>query len=100
MYTKSLTHQSVTTLDISNDLVVIGRLLIAAAINPRFCAKLLNEPEGAVRDGFGGEKFHITDATMKIMTSIRGTTLPEFIQHLDSGLGKRLLMSEQFETHR
>jgi len=93
MYTKPLTRQTVTTVDVSDDVSVIGRLLIAAAINPRFCAKLLNDPENAVRGGFGGEQFHVTGETMKVMASIRESTLPEFVQRLDSGLGNRLLIS-------
>ena len=98
MYTKPLTRQTVTTVDVTDDVNVIGRLLIAAAINPRFCAKLLNDPENAVRGGFGGEQFHITGETMKVIISIRESSLPGFIQQLDSSLGNRLLMSEPINS--
>ena len=98
MYTRPLTRQTVATVDMSNDTSAIGRLLIVAAINPRFCERLLNDPETAVRSGFGGEQFLITGDTMKVMAAIRKSTLPEFILQLDCGLGNRLLKSEPFEA--
>jgi len=97
MYTKPLSRQVVTTTDVSDDVSAIGRLLIAAAINPKFCERLLNNPEDAVRGGFGNEQFHVTGNTLKVMAAIRESTLPEFIHQLDSGLGNRLLMSEPIE---
>lgn len=91
MYTKPLVRQPHTTVDVTDDIKVIGRILIAAAINFRFCEKLLADPQSAVRDGFGGEKFRLTEATMHLITSIRVSTLPEFVHQLDGGLSNRLL---------
>jgi hypothetical protein len=90
MYTKPLTRQP-RTIDISDDLGVLGRILIAASINIRFCTKLLEDPRSAVRGGFGGEQFHVTDTTMNVLASIRVSTLSEFIRQLDEGLSNRLL---------
>lgn len=94
MYTKPLDRRTVTTLDVSEDIAILGRLLIAAAINQRFREKLLDNPEDAVRSGFGGERFHITEDTMKVIAAIHESTLPEFIRRLDSSLSNRLLISE------
>ena len=97
MYTKPLARQAVTTVRVSDDVSEIGRLLIAAAIDPQFCERLLNDPETAVKGGFGGERFHVTGTTLKVMRTIRETTLPEFIRQLDSGLDNRLLRSERID---
>jgi hypothetical protein len=94
MYTKPLTHQSVTTHDLSADLSALNRLFVAAAISPRFCAGLLQDPATTVRKGFGGEKFHISETTMSVLTSIRVATLPEFIQQLDKSLSNQLLTAK------
>jgi hypothetical protein len=51
MYTKPLVDRSLATLDISADLDVIGRLLLAASLNSGFRAKLLRDPRLAVRGG-------------------------------------------------
>ena len=91
MYTKPLIRQSHTTLNVTDDIKVIGRILIAASINLRFCEKLLADPPVAVRDGFGGEKFSVSEATMRVLASIQVSTLPEFVQQLDGGLSNRLL---------
>jgi len=97
MYTKPLTHQPLKTLDLSHDLRIIGRLLVAASINSRFCAKLLSEPEIAIKDGFGGEQFHLSDSTLKVVSSVRASTLTEFIRQLNLILDNKLLRSEIIE---
>jgi hypothetical protein len=98
MHTKPLTRQSMTSLDMSSDLSAIRRLLVAAAISSRFCAGLLNDPEHAVRNGFGGEQFLVSDPTLRTMSSIRVSTLPEFIQQLDDALSNRLLVPRSIEV--
>lgn len=91
MYTKPLIDRSLATVDVSVDLNVVGRLLLAASLNSGFCAKLLRDPRLAVREGFGGERFPITEATLDLMASIRVSTLPDFIRQLDAGVSSRLL---------
>jgi hypothetical protein len=98
MYTKPLIHQPITTLDPSDDLGVIRRLLVAAAINPRFCMALLDNPRQTVRDGFGGESFSLSERTTERLSSIRAATLPEFIQQLNDNLSNQLLNSEYIEA--
>jgi hypothetical protein len=94
MFTKPLTRQTVSTPDLSKDIRALNRLFVAAAINPRFCAGLLNDPSSAVRLGFGGEQFQISESTMNLLTSIRVSSLPEFIQQLDDNLSNQLLTAK------
>lgn len=91
MFTKPLTRRPIAAHDLSEDMSAIRRLLVAAAISQRFCAVLLRDPGHAIRIGFGGEKFSLSEATLSLLTSIRVSTLPEFIQQLDENLSKRLL---------
>lgn len=91
MYTKPLVDRSIATVDISAELDVIGRLLLAASLNSGFRAKLLHDPRLAVREGFGGERFPITDTTLNLMASIQVSSLKDFILQLDDGLSSRLL---------
>jgi len=86
MFTKPLTRQSIRTLDTSKDSDSITRLLVAAAVNPRFCATLLADPQHAVRAGFGGEGFPLSETTFEALVSIRASTLPEFAVKLNEML--------------
>jgi hypothetical protein len=94
MFTKPLTRQTIATHDLSSDVSALNRLLIAAAISPRFCVGLLHDPAGAVRSGFGGEQFQISDSTMNLLSSIRVSSLPEFVHQLDKSLSHKLLAAE------
>jgi hypothetical protein len=98
MQTKPLTLQPISTLDIRNDLRSIRRMLVAAAISPRFCASLLKDPDQAVRGGFGGEQFSISDATRHVLACVQVTTLAEFIEQVDVNLSNRLLTPEYIGT--
>jgi hypothetical protein len=91
MYTKPLTRQPIAALDISADVSAIHRLLMAAAIHTGYCTRLLSDPHQAVRDGFGGELFDLSESTMTLLSSIRASTLPGFIQQLDHSFANRLL---------
>lgn len=91
MFTKPLTRQRFTAHDPTEELSAINRLLVAAAISPRFRAGLLLDPSHAVRTGFGGEQFPLSESTLNALSSIRVSTLPEFIQQLDENLSNRLL---------
>ncbi len=94
MFTRPLTHQTITTHDLSADMSALNRLFLAAAISPRFCAGLLKDPGTAVQSGFGGEKFQISESTMSALTSIHVSSLPEFIQQLDQNLSNKLLSAK------
>lgn len=90
MHTKPLIRTP-QVVEITQDLRAIGRILIAASLNLRFCAKLLADPRNAVLDGFSGEHFQVTEATLNVLGSIKVATLPEFIRQLDERLSNRLL---------
>ena len=99
MFTKPLTRQTITTPDLSKDISAIRRLLMAAAISPRFCAGLLQNPRHAVQTGFGGEQFSISEATLSLLTSIQVSSLPDFIQQLDKNLSNKLLAAEVIQNN-
>jgi hypothetical protein len=86
MFTKPLTRHSIATLDTSKDTDSISRLLVAAAINPRFCATLLTDPQQVLQSGFGGEGFPLSQTTLDSLVSIRASTLPEFVCKLNEVL--------------
>ena len=83
MFTKPLTRHSVTTLDVSKDADSISRLLVAAAINPNFCSRLLTNPHQALQSGFGGEGFPMSRPTLDAVMSIRASTLSELALKLN-----------------
>jgi hypothetical protein len=93
MFTKPLTRTPLVGLDRSGDVNTINRLLVAAAISPRFCANLLADPHQALQSGFGGEDFPLTQHTLDLLGSIRVATLSEFVNQLDEKLspGMRIL---------
>jgi hypothetical protein len=68
-------------------------MLVAAAISPRFCAGLLDNPEHALQNGYGGEYFPLSQTTMELLVSIRASTLSEFVSKLDEKLSFKLLVS-------
>lgn len=86
MFTKPLTRQPITTLDPSKDTDSITRLLVAAAINPRFCTVLLTDPQHALQAGFGGEGFPLSQTALDRLVSIQASTLPEFVFKLNEAL--------------
>jgi hypothetical protein len=99
MFTKPLTRQAITTPDLSKDMSAIRRLLVAAAISPRFCTGLLRDPGNAVQSGFGGEQFQISESTLSLLTSIQVSSLPDFIQQLDKNLSNKLLAAEVIQNN-
>ncbi|RPI93223.1 MAG: hypothetical protein EHM40_10550 [Chloroflexi bacterium] len=86
MFTKPLTRQPIAALDTTKDTDSISRLLVAAAINPRFCATLLADPQHALQAGFGGERFPLSQTISDRLVSIRASTLPEFVYQLNEVL--------------
>ncbi len=91
MYTKPLTYPSIAAVDISADLSAIRRLLVAAAISPRFRESLLSNPGHAVHQGFAGERFPLSESTFTVVSAIQASSLPEFTALLDKNLSNHLL---------
>jgi hypothetical protein len=90
MFTKPLTRPSIATVDVSKDADSISRLLVAAAVNPKFCARLLADPRHAVKAGFAGEAFQVSPSTLNTLVSIRASSLPEFAHKLSEALAHPL----------
>ena len=93
MFTKPLTRPSIATLDVSNDADSISRLLVAAAVNAKFCDRLLANPQQALQAGFGGERFPLSQPTLDMLVSIRASTLTEFALKLNEMLANSPLAS-------
>lgn len=83
MITKTISNPSIKTLSHVDDLSTLRRLLVAAAINLNFRANLLRDPEGAIRLGFGGETFHLSDSALRLVSTIQASSLGEFIQQVN-----------------
>ena len=92
MFTKPLTRHSIA-LDVTKDADSISRLLVAAAVNPKFCTRLLSNPQQALQAGFGGEGFPLSQPTRDVLVSIRASTLPEFALKLNERLASHALVS-------
>ncbi len=86
MFTKPLVQPSIAVTDSSKDLASINRLLAAAAISPRFRSRLLTNPGEALKAGFGGEHFSLSQPAREMLISIRASTMPEFVHKLDEKL--------------
>lgn len=93
MFTKPLVQPSIAVTDSSKDLASINRLLAAAAISPRFRSRLLTNPGDALKAGFGGEHFSLSQPAREMLISIRASTMPEFVHKLDKKLPYRLHVS-------
>ncbi|MFN8381553.1 MAG: hypothetical protein U0V02_06420 [Anaerolineales bacterium] len=83
MITKTISSPSIQTLPHADDLSALRRLLVAAAINLKFRTNLLKDPEGTIRQGFGGETFHLSDYALGLISSIQASSLGEFIQQVN-----------------
>lgn len=79
MTTKTLINRSATTVQLA-DLSSLRRMLTAAAIDPSYRELLLESPEQAVKGGFGGEDFTLTESTLEIVSVVRAGTLGDFIR--------------------
>jgi hypothetical protein len=64
------------------DYYEFSRILAAAVVSPRFCQSLLEEPETALRDGYMGESFLLSEAGWTWLQSIHANSLPELADRL------------------
>lgn len=83
MPSKIVYSSKLITTQLESDLTSLRRLLVAASINSDFCCMLLKDPSHSIYMGFGGERFVLSDGTLKMLSSIRAKTLAEFIQTLN-----------------
>lgn len=90
------TSPTITALgmDMANDMSVIRRFLLAAAINKRFCVSLLDKPGYTIQNGFGGEQFQLSEPALAMIDAIHASSLTEFIQQLNDSFSNQLLSTE------
>ncbi|MBP9041071.1 MAG: hypothetical protein KBF64_04780 [Anaerolineaceae bacterium] len=69
-----------------------SRILTAAVVNEKFRKLLLTNPGLAIKNGFGGEAFHLGADEANRIASIRVSTLAEFARQMN-GTGSRVSVS-------
>jgi hypothetical protein len=62
----------------------LGRLIAAAVISSSFCRLLLKDPARAIRQGYNGESFRLSQPAEEFVLSIQAESLPEFARALDA----------------
>lgn len=62
----------------------LGRLIAAAVISSSFCRLLLKDPVRAIRQGYNGESFRLSQPVEEFVLSIQAESLPEFARALDA----------------
>lgn len=65
-----------------------SKILTAAIVNEKFRKLLLTNPGLAIRNGFGGEAFHLGSEDTHRISSIRVSTLAEFARQMNTGLSQ------------
>jgi len=60
----------------------VNRLLSAAVVNRDFCRLLLSDPEWALRSGYRGEIFDLSDDDVSLVCSIKASSLRDFASDL------------------
>ncbi len=69
-----------------------SRILTAAVVNEKFRKLLLTNPGLAIKNGFGGEAFHLGADEANRIASIHVSTLAEFARQMN-GTGSRVSVS-------
>lgn len=65
-----------------------SKILTAAVVNEKFRKLLLTNPGLAIKNGFGGEAFHLGSEETHRISSIRVSTLAEFARQMNVGLAQ------------
>ncbi|HNR02523.1 MAG TPA: hypothetical protein PKK59_08315 [Anaerolineaceae bacterium] len=65
-----------------------SRILTAAVVNEKFRRLLLTNPGMAIRNGFGGEAFHLGTEETRRIAAIRVSTLAEFARQMNTGASR------------
>jgi hypothetical protein len=82
MLTNQLIDQRIAISRKTTDHVELNRLLAAAVVNQHFRNLLLTNPAVAIRDGYGGEKFSLSDDEHNMILSIHASSLVNFAEQL------------------
>jgi hypothetical protein len=79
------THQPTLSLVLqeqANDRMELSRLMAAAVVSPKFCNMLLKDPDGAIKNGYEGEKFSFSNGERDLILSIRSNSLADLAGQL------------------
>lgn len=82
MLTNQLFEQHIGTRNGRRENNDLSRLLAAAVVSKPFCAMLLSDPIRAINSGYAGEQFKLSAEEYQVVISAKGTSLPEFAQHI------------------
>jgi hypothetical protein len=66
----------------AEDFLEYSRILAAAIVNPQFRKTFLEDPGAALRNGYQGETFHLTDEGRTWLLSSPRKSLPELASQL------------------
>lgn len=77
--TTNLDNRTAVTIQLA-DVSSLRRMLTAAAIDQVYCELLLQAPGQAVKNGFGGEDFPLTESTLEIISHVKAANLGDFIR--------------------
>jgi hypothetical protein len=64
----------------------LSRLFAAAVVSRQFCETLLEQPEAALKDGYLGQTFPVTDAEKQLLQSIHAESLTDLARKVNRAL--------------
>lgn len=64
----------------------LSRMFAAAVVNRQFCEMLLNDPEEALRKGYLGETFTLTQDECDLIVSIQARSLADLARQVNRSL--------------
>jgi hypothetical protein len=64
----------------------LSRMFAAAVVNQQFCEMLLNNPREALRKGYLGETFALTQTESELVMSIRAKSLSDLARQVNRSL--------------
>ena len=64
----------------------VSRLFAAAVVSREFRETLLRDPRAALRQGYLGQPFHLTDEEERLVCSIRAVSLTDLARQVNRAL--------------
>jgi len=82
MLVNQMIHPQVAIQATQREQTEVNRLLAAALISSQFCNLLLKDPARALKQGFAGEQFSLSNEEQDFILSLRASSLQEFVTHV------------------
>ena len=70
----------------SNSSSGLSQVFAAAVVNQQFCDMLLHDPSNALRGGYLGETFSLSEEEQDLITSIRAQSLSDLAKQINHSL--------------